>query len=133
VAARPRVRVWRVVVERSVLELEVARLPPAERNLASLALLAQPACSGGSIGLYKILLITILYGIQHTNARSEGESYTAQLSCNRIVLGSAMQVGGGMNGWLIRAQQPRSQRISCIGQWGKHFGDAHKERDAYTQ
>ena len=27
-----------------------------------------------------------------------------------------MQVGGGMNGWLIRAQQARSKRISCIGQ-----------------
>jgi len=27
-----------------------------------------------------------------------------------------MQVGAGMKGWLIRAQQPRSKRISCAGQ-----------------
>ena len=26
------------------------------------------------------------------------------------------QVGGGMKGWLIRAKQPRSERISCTGQ-----------------
>jgi len=28
----------------------------------------------------------------------------------------AMQVGGAIKGWLICAQKPRSERISCIGQ-----------------
>jgi len=28
-----------------------------------------------------------------------------------------MQVGGGVEGCLIRAQKPRSKRISCIGQY----------------
>jgi len=52
-----------------------------------------------------------------------GGLYTAQWSCNRNAPGWAMQVGGGMQGWLIRAQTPRSKRVSCKGQVPKevHF------------
>ena len=42
-----------------------------------------------------ILLVPILYGVWHTNGRSEGGSYTAQSSCNSIAPGWAMQVGAG--------------------------------------
>jgi len=45
------------------------------------------------LGLYTILLLPILYGVKHTNGRSEGESYTVQLSCNSIALGWIVQVG----------------------------------------
>jgi len=38
---------------------------------------------------------------------------TVQSYCTRV--GNAGK-RGGMNGWLIRAQQPRSKAISCIGQ-----------------
>jgi len=47
------------------------------------------------VGVYKILLLPILYGVKHTNGRSEEESYTVQSLCNSGVLGWAMQVGGG--------------------------------------
>ena len=84
------------------------RTPPLPRRRELLSYVrascAPPPCSGPMfdltppsppLGLYTILVLPILYGVYHTNVRSEGESYTVQLSCTGFAPGWAMQVGGG--------------------------------------
>ena len=74
-------------------------------------------------GRYTILPSSILYGVWHTKGGSGGRrilrNSRARVFCNGV--GNAG--GGGMQGWLIRAQQPQSERISCKGQSAVHLRD----------
>ena len=47
------------------------------------------------LGLYTILPSPILYGVWHTKGGLGGGAYIAQWSCNRIAIGSALQVMWG--------------------------------------
>ena len=68
------------------------------------------------IGLCKILPLPILFFVWHI----KGESRGRRILCNSraIVLQwcGPYRWGGHIKGWLIRALQPRSERISCKGQ-----------------
>jgi len=69
------------------------------------------------LGLYTILLLPILYGVWHTNGKSEGGRI---LPNSRVIVlhpGGQFRWARRMIGWLIRARKPRGKTISCKGRY----------------
>jgi len=72
--------------------------------------------AGGQIGLYRVLPITIVYGVWHTKGWLGGGSYIAQKSCNSIALvgnadgeeqkrdDSLVHKSFGVNEYLVKAK-----------------------------
>ena len=94
------------------------------RALGSAALSSAVALAGPALpylvkvrlSLYTILPCTLLYGVWHGKRGVGRGSNIAQECCNSIATVWAMQVGGAITGVSIRAQKPRSERISGKGQ-----------------
>ena len=71
---------------------------------------------GAERGLYKILLLPILYGAWHTHWRSEGGRILPNSRATVLHQGRQCRWARGIKAWLNRAQQlrsSRSERISC--------------------
>ena len=80
---------------------------------------AHPLALRRPIGIYKILLSPILYGVCHTKARSRRCPIVRDSRATALQQCGQCRWAGGRKGWLIRAQWPRSKRISCEGQVAK--------------
>ena len=84
------------------------------------------------LGLYTILLLPVLYGVWHTNGRSEGGRILPNTRVIVLHQGVQFRWARGMIGWLIRAQKSRGKRISCKGQL-RTYRSCHERRHMRTR
>ena len=73
-----------------------------------------------------------LYGVWHTNGRSEGGRILPNTRVIVLHQGGQFRWARGMIGWLIRAQKSRGKRISCKGQL-RTYRSCHERRHMRTR